>query len=227
VEAADVRRQVLVAAAGAVALALSIPLALLGRAALATPTEATSLDAPVNGSVRQHPTLAERAAARLLAADRSDRFAAVVQAYRRAEATPAVGAASMAPVRLAQLARRLGNADERSQAHVMVGAVFALPAGNGTVGFDLLRQLGGARLLEQAAAEFRAAARIDDQNEAAKYDLELLLKRDAIKRRSAANSRPAGQRPNARQARQQRRNASTRRRVEEHSAGIYSTGRGY
>jgi hypothetical protein len=133
----------------------------------------------------------------------------------------------MAPVRLAQLARRLGNADERSQAHVMVGAVFALPAGNGTVSFDLVRQLGGARLLEQAAAEFRAAARIDDENEAAKYDLELLLKRDAIMRRSAGSGRPEGQRPNARQARQQRRNARTRRRVEEHSAGIYSTGRGY
>jgi hypothetical protein len=133
----------------------------------------------------------------------------------------------MAPVRLAQLARRVDNADERAQAHVMTGAVFALPAGNGTVSFDLVRQLGGARLLEEAAAEFRAAARIDDQNEAAKYDLELLLKKDAIARRSAGNGRPAGQRPNARQARQQRRNASTRRRVEEHSAGIYSTGSGY
>ena len=109
----------------------------------------------------------------------------------------------------------------------MVGAVFALPAGNGTVSFDLLRQLGGARLLEQAAAEFRTATRIDDQNEAAKYDLELLLKREAIARGSAANGRPDGQRPNERRARRQRRNADTRRRVEEHSAGIYSTGRGY
>jgi hypothetical protein len=217
---------VLVAAAGAVALALSIPLALLGRAVLAT--EVTRLDAgSLDNGVRQNRTLAERAAASLLAADRAERFAAVVRAYRRAAAAPAIGAASMAPVRLAQLARRVDNADERAQAHVMTGAVFALPAGNGTVSFDLVRQLGGARLLEEAAAEFRAAARIDDQNEAAKYDLELLLKKDAIARRSAGNGRPAGQRPNARQTRQQRRNASTRRRVEEHSAGIYSTGSGY
>ena len=220
------RRHLLVAVLGAVALALSIPLALLGRAVLATPTDVTAVDA---GTARapQERSPAERAAASLLAADRAERFGEVVQGYRRAAAAPAVGAASMAPVRLAQLAERIGNADERAQAHVMVGAVFALPAGNGTVSFDLVRQLGGGRLLEEAAAEFRAAARIDDENEPAKYDLELLLKRDAIARRSRSEGRPAGQRPNTRQARQQRRNASTRRRVEEHSAGIYSTGRGY
>jgi hypothetical protein len=224
-----VRRELLVAIAGTVALALSIPLALLGRAVLATPTEVAGVDSDWSGNarVRQERTLAERAAASMVAADRTERFAAVVRAYRRAAATPAVGAASMAPVRLAHLAHRLRDADERTQAHVMVGAVFALPAGNGTVSFDLVRQLGGARLLQEAAAEFRAAARIDDRNEAAKYDLELLLKRDAIARRSRSNGRPAGQRPNAKQTRQQRRNASTRRRVEEHSAGIYSTGRGY
>jgi hypothetical protein len=219
-----VRRQLLVAVLGVAALALSIPLALLGRAVLATPTEVTAVG---TAPAEEDRSPAERAAASLLAADRAERFSEVVRAYRRAAAAPAVGAASMAPVRLAQLARRLRNADERAQAHVMVGAVFALPAGNGTVSFDLVRQLGGARLLEEAAAEFRAAARIDDRNEAAKYDLELLLKRDAIARRSHSEGRPAGQRPNARQARQQRRNASTRRRVEEHSAGIYSTGRGY
>ncbi len=220
------RRQLLVAVLGAVALALSIPLALLGRAVLATPTDVTAVE-PGTARAQEDRSPAERAAASLLAADRAERFAELVRDYRRAAATPAVGAASMAPVRLAQLARSLRNADERAQAHVMVGAAFALPAGNGTVSFDLVRQLGGARLLEEAAAEFRAATRIDDRNEAAKYDLELLLKRDAIARRSRSERRPAGQRPSTRRARQQRRNASTRRRVEEHSAGIYSTGRGY
>jgi hypothetical protein len=92
-------------------------------------------------------------------------------------------------LRLAELARQVGSPTARSQAQVIAGAAFALPAGTGGLGFDAVRRLGGASSLEQAAQEFRAAIAADDRNEAAKYDLELLLKADARSRSAQPSKR--------------------------------------
>jgi hypothetical protein len=228
-----VRRQLLLTAAGLVALALSIPLALLGRAVLATPAAVarTDVDWPGDAHVQHKRAPAMRVAESLLAADRAQRLFAVAHAYRHAAAEPAVAMASITPIRLAQMIRDLRSADERAQAHVMVGAIFALPAGNGTVSFDLVRELGGSRLLEQAAEEFRIAASIDERNEAAKYDLELLLKRGAISRASPRSSRNgkrgSKQQRNSQQTQRRRRGRSSRSTLEEHNGGIYANGTGY
>ena len=219
------RRHLLTAAAGLTALAAAILLALLGRAVLATP-------AAVEHTGRTGAAPTERAAARLLAADRAERPFAIFRAYRRAAAAPAIALSSNTPLRLAALAKRLGTARERSQAHVIVGATFALPAGNGSIGFDAVREAGGGRLLDQALGEFLAAARLDDRNEAAKYDLELLLKAEARKRaasRRQTSSRHRTGEQKHRGRRPERRRRQTRARVprEQRAAGSSGAGGGY
>src|SRR5262249_23366072 len=97
---------------------------------------------------------------------------------------------------VAALARGIRSASERSQAHVMVGALFSLPAGDGSITFARMRLLGGNRLLTQATEEFRRAVVLDDRNEAAKFDLELVLSSQTpefaalSKRRLAAPNQP-------------------------------------
>lgn len=226
------RRQLLLTAAGVAAIVLSIALVLLARAVLATPAAIarTQVDWPANARVQRGRSPEERVAARLLAADRAQRLFAVARVYRHAAAVPAVAMASITPVQLAQMTRRLRSADERAQAHVMVGAIFALPAGNGTISFDLVRQLGGGRLLEQATEEFRIAAATDEHDEAAKYDLELLLKRAAIAQashRQRAGKRGSKQQTESQQSRRRRRGRHARATLEEHNGGIYRNGTGY
>ena len=110
---------------------------------------------------------------------------------------------------------------------MVVGATFALPAGNGSVGFDAVRQLGGSRLLDQAAGEFRAAALLDDTNEAAKYDLELLLKSQARTERTQSRRRHRSDRRSARKTSQRRAQKRERGSREEHAAGTSAAGSGY
>ena len=232
-EGSDLRRRLVVAAAGVVALALSIPIALLGRAVLSTPTTVAQRDVrwPSDVRVSRAPTLPERAAATLLGVDQPEGLLTIARAYRHAAALPAFATASLTPVRLAQATESLDSAQERAQAHVLVGAILALPAGNGSMSFDALRRLGGGRLLDQAAAEFRAAASLDDRDEAAKYDLELLLKSETASRasrrptssRSSSRKQPASRR----QVRKRRRSKASQTRRRERTAGIYGTGSGY
>jgi hypothetical protein len=138
----------------------------------------------------------DRAADWLLGVQNSDPFFRVVRAYEKATADPTAPVASGTPVRLAALARGIGPASERSQAHVMVGAVFSLPAGNGSMPFSRMRLIGGGRLLTQATEEFRRAVLLNGRNEAAKYDLELVLSSQTpeftalSKRRLAAPNQP-------------------------------------
>jgi hypothetical protein len=149
----------------------------------------------------------------------------VAAAYGKASASP-VQAPSDLPLRLAKLSDRIRSARERAQAEVVIGATFALPAGNGSVGFDTVRQLGGGRLLDQAAGEFRAAALLDDTNEAAKYDLELLLKTQAKAQASQRQRKRSDRRP-GQKSRQRTHAKHARGSREEHAAGTSAPGSGY
>lgn len=149
----------------------------------------------------------------------------VAAAYAEASASPAQAPSDL-PLRLARLSAGIRSAHERAQAEVVVGAALALPAGNGSVGFDAVRQVGGGRLLDQAAGEFRAAALLDDTNEAAKYDLELLLKSlpkpQAAQRQQRRSRQRSGQKVERR-----RRVKHARGSREQHAAGTSAPGSGY
>ncbi len=206
--------------AGVAALALAVPLTLLGRAVLATPDR----DVPGRASTGTF----DRAADWLLGVRNDDAFFKLVHEYRRAIADHSSSVDSATPVRLATLTRRIGPGSERAQAHLMVGAVFALPAGNGSMSFGRLRQIGGGRLLDQATQEFREAAQLDERSEAAKYDLELVLRSQTpsfqalSKRREAAPQRPSGR--NNKQG-QDAKHPRTKRRLKQ--GGVYGSGSGY
>jgi hypothetical protein len=71
-------------------------------------------------------------------------------------------------LRIAGLLARLHDPRERSQAATMLGTLILLYSSNG-------QAIGGGQLLQQALANYQSAVRSDSSNEAAKYDLELLL----------------------------------------------------
>lgn len=224
------RHPVVAAVVGFCALALATPIALLGRAVLATPAAVAreSRDWPSKARVVQSHGLAERAARSLLAAGDPEQLSQIARAYRRAAGSPAISDTSATALRLADLARHVGSPAGRSQAEVIAGATFALPAGTGGLGFDAVRRLGGASSLEQAAQEFRAAIAADDRNEAAKYDLELLLKSE-VRSRASKHRR---HKPSKQQARKRRhtppqKRSKRRASAKEHRGGIYSNGSGY
>ena len=151
-----------------------------------------------------------------------------MRAYRKATADSTEPTDSGTPMRLAALARGIKPASERSQAHVMVGAVFALPAGNGSMSFARMRLIAGGRLLAQAVEELRRAVLLDDRNEAAKYDLELVLSSETpefaalSKRRLSAPNRPNTR---SRHQGQDAKHPRTRRRLRQ--GGSFGQGSGY
>ena len=224
------RRPAAAALAGVCALALAAPIALLGRAVLATPAAVAreSRDWPAKTHVVRRHGPADSAARSLLGVGNPEQLSQIARAYRRAANSPAVLDTSAMALRLAELARHVGSPAGRSQAEVIAGAAFALPAGNGGLDFDAVRRLGGASSLEQAAQEFRSAIAADPGNEAAKYDLELLLK-------SAARSRAAQHRhgkPSKQQGRKRlhippRKHSKHRASAKRHQGSIYSNGSGY
>jgi hypothetical protein len=220
------RRSVIAVVAGVAALGLSIPLALLGRAVLATPDRVEAARTP--GGEQEKGSSFDHAADWLLGVEGSGPFVQLVQEYRQAIAPSNSSTGSGTPVRLATLARRVKAPSEQAQAHLMVGTVFVLPAGNGSISFGRLRQFGGGRLLAQAEDEFRAAAHLDDGNEAAKYDLELVLASQTAPfsalsgRRQTPANRPALR--NRHQG-QDARHTRTRRKLKQ--GGIYGSGSGY
>ena len=224
------RHPVTAAVAGVCALVLAVPVALLGRAVLATPAAVAreSVDWPARTHVVQSDGLADRAARSLLGAGSPGRLSQIALAYRRAAAAPALSDTSATALRLAELARHVSSPAARSQAHVIAGAAFVLPAGTGGLGFDAVRRLGGGASLEQAAQEFRAAIAADGRNEAAKYDLELLLKSEARSQRAPHRQG----KPPQQQARKRRhvppRNRSSRHvRRERRPGALYANGSGY
>lgn len=225
------RHPVAAAVAGVCALVLATPIALLGRAVLATPAAIArqTRDLPSGARVAQSNGIAERAARSLLGVESPGRLAGIARTYRRAAAAPAVSDTSATALRLAQLAQHLSSPAARSQAHVLAGAVFVLPAGEGGLSFAAVRRLGGAAALSQAAQEFRAAIAADGSNEAAKYDLELLLKDQA---RSQAtqhrHGKPSKQQSRNRQHTPSRKHSKQRAPAKRRrQGGLYSSGSGY
>ena len=211
---------------GAALLALAIPVALLGRSVLSAPDRAEAARTPAGR--HEARSAFNRAADWMLGVSSSSQFFRVVRAYRKDMADSSEPLDSGAPVRLAALARGIRPAGERAQAHVMVGAVSALPAGDGSMSFARMRLIGGSRLLAQAVEEFRRAVLLDERNEAAKYDLELVLSSQTPEFGALSKRRlTAPNRPNARkqQQGQDARNPRTRRRLKQ--GGSFGQGSGY
>lgn len=221
------RRRVLGGIAGIVALAVSAALALLGRAVLATPVAveraAPGWPASVHAQARNR-SLADRAAASLLAADRADAFTEIVAIYRDAIALPAAAGDPKGPVRISRLIPKLRSPEERAQALTMAGTLLAYSAGAG-FGVILPRQAQAPTqtVLGQALADFRAAVRSDPTDETAKYDLELLLRQQQKQRKQPKRNQKQRQTP----ATQDTRRKTAPANGQEHHAGIYATGSGY
>ncbi len=222
-------RRLLIVAVGAAALVLSIPLALLGRAALATPAavarEAAVLPADVHIGT-PHRSLADRAAWHLLGAGRAGPFTEIVRTYREVTALPAMAAQPTWSVRVGNLIPRLRSPQERAQAYVMAGTLLALGAGDGLGVTQISDSPGAKALLAQAADEFRAAVAADGENEQAKYDLELLLRQQSPGRPGTgpASRKPTSKPPPA-GGKRQRKVPLTQSQIND--AGVYATGSGY
>lgn len=221
------RRSVLTAAAGIALLVASIALALLGRAVLATPgaIDRGATGWPARGQVETHRrSIADRAAASLLAADRDDAFTQVVGIYRGAISLPAAAGDPNGPVEISQLLPRLHAPEERAQAMVMAGTLLAYSAGSG---FGVILpgklQVPTATVLAQALEDFRSAVRTDPANEEAKYDVELLLRQ----RDAQAPPRPQGNKRKKAPTTQSKRKKKVAANGQEHHAGVYATGSGY
>jgi hypothetical protein len=221
-------RRPLLAAAGIAALAVAIALALLGRAVLATPAavDRAAADWPdrVHVGARDR-SLADRAAADVLAVDRVDAFRRIVDIYRSAVALQAAAGDPKGPVLISRLIPKLRSPEERAQAFVMAGTLLAYSAGAG-FGVVLPRQdqAPTEAVLGQAREDFRAAVRSDPGNEDAKFDLELLLRQQ----QAQSKHRPHGQkRKKAPTTQEKRKKKTSRTNGAEHHAGIYQTGSGY
>ena len=106
----------------------------------------------------------------------------------------------------------------------MAGTLLAYSAGAG-FGVVLPRQdqAPTATVLGQAREDFRAAVRSDPGNEAAKYDLELLLRQQ----QAQSKHRPHGHKRKKTPTTQDKRRKTTPASGAEHHAGIYKTGSGY
>jgi Mg-chelatase subunit ChlI len=216
-------------AAGMLSLLAAVLLAFLGRAVLATPAavDRRVVDWPSRAHfAAQDRGLADRAAASLLAADRVDAFAQIAAIYRNALDFPAAAGEPRNAVRITDLLRNVHSPAERSQALVMAGRLLAFSAGAGFgVALPPHDQVATAPVVAQALEDFRAAIREDDDNETAKFDLELLLRQ-----RAAAHAPPgaAKKKLTKKQATKQDKRRKTKSQSgEQHHAGIYATGSGY
>jgi hypothetical protein len=222
-----VRRRLLAGFAGIVALVVAVALALLGRAVLATPgaIDRAAPGWPAGVQVRARDrSLADRAAASLLAADRADVFARIVAVYRNAIALPAAAGDPRGPVRISRLIPKLRSPAERAQALTMAGTLLAYSAG---AGFGVVLPRGAQAptqtVLDQAVADFRAAVRSDPTDETAKYDLELLLRQRQKQRKPPQRNQKQRRTPTTQDSRRKTAPQSG----QEHHAGIYETGSGY
>jgi hypothetical protein len=94
-------------------------------------------------------------------------------------------------LRIGGVLARLDDPQERSHAATMLGTLILLHSGNG-------RAIGGQVLVQQAVGNFQEAIRRDPTNEAAKYDLELLLKMHTKREAPQQSQKPAKRDPKAR-----------------------------
>ena len=222
------RRPVIAAAAGVALLAASIALALLGRAVLATPAAVDSAAPswPERAQVQiRHRSLADHVAASLLAADRADAFDEIVGVYRSAVELQAAAGDPKGPVAISKLIPQLRSPEERSQALVMAGTLLAYSAG---AGFGAVLpasvQAPTAIVLAQAREDFRDAIRSDPGNEAAKYDLEFLLRQQQAQTKPKPQTKKRKKEPTTQDQRKKKKVTAN---GQEHHAGIYATGSGY
>ena len=222
------RRRVIAAASGIAVLAVSIALALLGRAVLATPAavDRAAPGWPERALVEaRHRSLADRVAASLLAADRADAFNQIVGVYRNAIELQAAAGDPRGPVAITRLIPRLRSPEERAQALVMAGTLLAYSAGAGFGAVLPAReQAPTTTVLAQAREDFRDAVRSDPGNEAAKYDLEFLLRQQQAQSKQKP---PARKRKKAPTTQDRRKKKTAAANGQEHHAGIYATGSGY
>lgn len=213
------------ALAGVALLVVAIALALLGRAVLATSSTA-AVSWPTRADVHARGgDLVDRAASSIVGADSSAAFDQIVAIYRNAIALQAAAGDPRGPVRITRLIPKLHSPQERAQALTMAGTLLAYSAGAG-FGVILPRsdQAATASVLGEALQDFRAAVAADPANEAAKYDLELLLRQQ---RAQAPPPRHAQKRRPKPQAQQDRRRQPRPGNTAEHHAGIYESGSGY
>jgi hypothetical protein len=211
-------------------LGISIPLALLGRATLATPTrvERALAEWPTSATVQpaRRPPF-ERAATTLIGAERAEHFVAAVRTYRQASTPPVF---DVAPETLASELHAISGLPPgraRSQGLLMLGTLFVLATGGDG------RILGGANarkesgnLIREAMDDFRAAVVTDDGNDDAKYDLEVLLRLQIAAQPAHRKLKPGkGKRRSPSGPR--RAAARTLNRTELNHAGVYVAGTGY
>jgi hypothetical protein len=225
-----VRKTLAIGAAATLALLLAIPLALLGRAALATPDAVARQTVDGSAGIRvgvQHRSRAERAAWRLLGADRSEPFAQIVQIYRTVAALPALAGQPTWSVRIAHLIPRLRSPEERAQAYVMAGRLLALGAGDGLGVLQDNDSPGAQALLAQATDDFRAALRNDPASEEAKYDLELLLRQQMTEAERNNGGRKRSKTVKAQPSPGKRRQTEPLTQSRINDAGVYASGSGY
>jgi hypothetical protein len=93
-----------------------------------------------------------------------------------------------------QIAGLLGNLHDprqRSQAATMLGTLILLYSSNG-------KATGGSQLVQQAVGDFQQAIVDDPANDAAKYDLELLLRLHSASDRQQSVAKPDKPKANAR-----------------------------
>jgi hypothetical protein len=217
--------------AGLILLGISIPLALLGRATLATQTkvERALTEWPAYATVGREsdaPPL-ERAASSLVGAGRAEHFADAVRTYRRASSPPVF---DVPPETLASELHAISGlppGKARAQGLLMLGTLFVLATGGDG------RILGGANarkesgnLIREAMNDFRTAIVMDDGNEDAKYDLEVLLRLQIAAQPAPRKAKPGRgkRRPPAGPRRAANR---TLNRSELNHAGVYVAGTGY
>jgi hypothetical protein len=106
----------------------------------------------------------------------------------------------------------------------MAGTLLAYSAGSGFgVVLPARDQAATATVLDQAREDYRAAIRSDPGSEAAKYDLELLLRQQEVQAQERVRPPKRRKAPTT----QDKRPRTTPGSGQEHHAGIYATGSGY
>jgi hypothetical protein len=94
-------------------------------------------------------------------------------------------------LQIAGLLGGLHDPRQRSQAATMLGTLILLYSSNG-------KATGGAELVQQAVGDFQSAIVDDPANDAAKYDLELLLRLHSASDRQQSVAKPDKPKANAR-----------------------------
>jgi hypothetical protein len=216
---------------GLLALALSIPLALLGRATLAASTrvDRALTDWPTYATVdppAQRPLL-DGAARKLIGAAQAEHFAAAVRTYRKASTPPVFDVPPEVLASELHAISSLPQGKARAQGMLMLGTLFVLATGgDGRILGSANARKESNNLIREATDDFRTAVLMDDTNDDAKYDLEVLLRLQSASQPQARTSKPGkGKRKPPKGP--QRAAKRTLNRSELNHAGVYVAGTGY